>query len=77
MMPYEQILYEVADGIATVTLNRPGKLNAWTPVMENEVYDAMAAAAHDVVRVILLTAPAALLLRRGHRAADQFSDGQA
>jgi enoyl-CoA hydratase/carnithine racemase len=46
----------VADGVATVTLNRPDKLNAWTAQMEKEVQAAMARAeADDQVRVIVLT----------------------
>jgi len=55
-MAYEEILYEVADRIATITLNRPTKLNAWTRTMEQEVEKAMTAAEHDeAVRVIILT----------------------
>ena len=55
-MAYEQILYEVSDRIATLTLNRPDRLNAWTPVMESEVFDAMKQAdSDDDVRVIILT----------------------
>jgi len=55
-MAYEQILYEVQDRVATVTLNRPERLNAWTPVMEREVRAAMTAAtADEAVRVIILT----------------------
>jgi enoyl-CoA hydratase/carnithine racemase len=55
-MTYEQILYEVQDRIATVTLNRPERLNAWTPVMEREVRAAMTeATADEMVRVIILT----------------------
>lgn len=55
-MTYEAILYDVADGIATVTLNRPDKLNAWTRTMQAEVHDAMhRAAADDAVRAIILT----------------------
>ncbi len=55
-MAYETILYEIADEIATVTLNRPSKLNAYTPTMGNELVDAMSKAdADDAVRVIILT----------------------
>ena len=46
-MPYEEILYEVADRVATVTLNRPAKLNAWTPEMEREVREALEQAERD------------------------------
>ena len=56
MNSFEQILYDVADGVATVTLNRPDKLNAWTAQMEKEVQAAMAQAeADNQVRVIILT----------------------
>jgi enoyl-CoA hydratase/carnithine racemase len=55
-MAYEEILYNVSDRVATVTLNRPDKLNAWTSKMEQEVSEAMRAAEHDEqVRVIVLT----------------------
>ena len=55
-MGYEQILYEVRDRIATVTLNRPDKLNAWTSTMGREVRQAMDEATRDeAVRVIVLT----------------------
>ncbi len=55
-MVYEQILYEVTDRIALVTLNRPDRLNAWTPQMEGEVRQAMREASNDdEVRVIVVT----------------------
>lgn len=55
-MAYEEILYDVADRIATITLNRPAKLNAWTGQMEKEVEQAMLAAGQDDdVRVVVLT----------------------
>nr|WP_249167962.1 enoyl-CoA hydratase [Bradyrhizobium elkanii] len=53
---YEHILYEVSDRIATITLNRPDRMNAWTAIMERDVRHAMeAAASDDNVRVIVLT----------------------
>lgn len=55
-MAYEQIVYEVRDAIATITLNRPTRLNAWTPHMGRELYDAFGAAGRDdAVRVIVVT----------------------
>jgi enoyl-CoA hydratase/carnithine racemase len=55
-MSLEEIRYEVKDSIATVTLHRPDKLNAWTGTMEREVRSAMLAAEADSeVRVIILT----------------------
>jgi len=56
IMPNQETQYHVADRIATITLNRPDKLNAWTATMEHEVRSAMAAAESDEnVRVIILT----------------------
>jgi enoyl-CoA hydratase/carnithine racemase len=53
---FTDILYSVADGVATVTLNRPDKLNAWRGQMEQEVRAAMKLATDDdSVRVIVLT----------------------
>jgi enoyl-CoA hydratase/carnithine racemase len=53
---YQHILYDVSDKIATVTLNRPDRMNAWTAIMERDVRHAMeTAAADDNVRVIVLT----------------------
>jgi enoyl-CoA hydratase/carnithine racemase len=55
-MPNQETLYQVADRIATITLNRPDKLNAWTAIMEHEVRSAVERAEHDEnVRVVVLT----------------------
>ena len=55
-MPYTEILYDVADRVATITLNRPDKLNAWTGQMNEELADAFGAAERDeTVRAIILT----------------------
>jgi len=55
-MTNQEVLYNVAARVATITLNRPEKLNAWTAVMEREVREAMATAeADDNVRAIVLT----------------------
>jgi enoyl-CoA hydratase/carnithine racemase len=55
-MQRQETLYEVADRVALITLNRPDKLNAWTAVMEQEVRAALKEAEQDDnVRVIVLT----------------------
>jgi enoyl-CoA hydratase/carnithine racemase len=52
---YDSILYEVDDPVATVTLNRPESLNAWTGTMDREVRDAVERAAADrsVVAIVI------------------------
>jgi len=54
-MEFEQILYEVDDRIATITLNRPDKLNAWTVVMMGELIKAfdMADKDDDILAIIM------------------------
>src|SRR5690349_3537251 len=55
-MTYETLLYEVADGILTLTLNRPDQLNAFTVTMANELEIAFTrASADDDVRAIIVT----------------------
>jgi enoyl-CoA hydratase/carnithine racemase len=55
-MTNQETLYNVADRVATITLNRPDKLNAWTATMDKEVREAMEEAARDDgVRAIVLT----------------------
>jgi len=55
-MEYTQILYSVDDHIATITLNRPDQLNAFTGTMMYEVIDAFDRVdADDDVRVVIVT----------------------
>ena len=55
-MDFETIRYEKADRILTITLNRPDRLNAWTPTMQGELIQALDHAdADDEVRAIVFT----------------------
>ena len=55
-LDFEQIRYEVADRVLTITLNRPDRLNAFTETMMNELIAAFDASdADDDVRAVVVT----------------------
>ena len=55
-MEFTQTQYEVENGIATITLNRPEKLNAFTSVMRREMINILEKADRsDAVRVVVIT----------------------
>ena len=55
-MANQETVYNVSERVATITLNRPDKLNAWTAIMDQEVRAAIYEAEGDPnVRVIILT----------------------
>ena len=55
-MPYENVMYEKDGQIAIITLNRPAKLNALSPALMKELYNALSDAdKDDSVRVIIIT----------------------
>ncbi|MYN43001.1 2-(1,2-epoxy-1,2-dihydrophenyl)acetyl-CoA isomerase [Duganella sp. FT109W] len=72
-MDYQNILFDISDGIATLTLNRPDKLNSFTQAMHDEVRHALkrtaAAAADGSARVLVLTGAG-----RGFCAGQDLSD---
>lgn len=69
-MNYENILFDIADGVATLTLNRPDKLNSFTQAMHEEVRHALHKVGADKsVRVFVLTGAG-----RGFCAGQDLSD---
>jgi 2-(1,2-epoxy-1,2-dihydrophenyl)acetyl-CoA isomerase len=69
-MSYQNILFEIADGIARLTLNRPDRLNSFNDAMHAEVRDALGQVQGDgSVRVLLLTGAG-----RGFCAGQDLSD---
>ena len=56
METYQDIIVETANFITTITLNRPARLNAWTPLMADEVSHAIHAAGKSpATRCIVIT----------------------
>ena len=79
MSTYTQIRYDVSDGIATVTLHRPDKMNAFTAVMMNElltVFDEIDA--DDAVRAVIVTGEGRAFCAGADlsRGAKTFDDGE-
>ncbi len=71
-MEYEQIIYEVEDQIAILTLNRPKRLNAWTWKMHEEFGDVLNRVERDTnVRALIVTGAG-----RGFCAAADLSRGE-
>lgn len=71
-MAYETILFDLAGGVATITLNRPSKLNAFNDQMIGETTDAFKAAGRDeAVRCVVLTGAG-----RGFSSGQDLSDFQ-
>lgn len=69
-MDFETILHDVADGVATITLNRPEKLNSFTEQMHHELRSALSQAKSDAtVRAVVLTGAG-----RGFCAGQDLSD---
>ena len=55
-MDYTEIAYEVEDQVATITLDRPDRLNAFTVTMMRELVDAFDQVdADDDVRAVIVT----------------------
>ena len=55
-MDYSFIGFDVADGVATVTFNRPEVMNAWHEAMRNEVLDALSRVRQDDgIRALVFT----------------------
>src|SRR5680860_293262 len=53
---YENVLVEKADGITTVTLNRPDQKNAMSPALHQDMFDVLTALEYDSeTRVLVLT----------------------
>lgn len=70
-MAFTEILYDVKDKVATITLNRPDKLNAFTGVMMKEMCEAFDLSdADDDVRAVVVTGAG-----RGYCAGADLSSG--
>src|ERR1700685_2355226 len=55
-MDFEQIILDISDGVLTITLNRPERLNAWTAQMGEEMKAALDLAdGDDAVRAVIVT----------------------
>ena len=54
-MAYENIIFEKADQVGRITLNRPERLNAFVGTMREEIYEALVECESDDVRAVVIT----------------------
>ena len=79
---YREIRLDASDGVAMITLNRPERLNAYTPTMGRELHEAFAVCdADDTVRAIVVTGAgkgfcAGADLARGGASFDRTAEGE-
>jgi enoyl-CoA hydratase/carnithine racemase len=77
-MSYETVLYDVSDGVATVTLNRPERMNAWNTLLGAELGDAMATADEDDdVRAVVVTGAGRAFCAGADLSGGEFGGGTA
>jgi enoyl-CoA hydratase/carnithine racemase len=74
---YDDILYDVDDPVAVITLNRPAALNAWTNTMDEEIRDAFRRAEADaaVVGIIVTGAGRAFCAGADMNLLSDLTDG--
>ena len=72
-MTYSQICYDVIRAVATITLNRPERLNAWTPTMAAEFRQAMEQANNDPQVRAIGQRPGLFLRCRGSKPGGLFA----
>ena len=75
---YREILYDVADPVATITLNRPDRLNAWTGRMTDEIRHAVAQAEEDtsVVGIVITGAGRGFCAGADIKGLEDISEGR-
>lgn len=77
-MTYDTVLYATSDGIATITLNRPDRMNAWNARVGVELGDAMATADEDDdVRAVVVTGAGRAFCAGADLSAGGFGGGEA
>ena len=73
-MTWEHILYDKAEGVATITLNRPEKMNAFGGLMRQEIVETLeTAASDDQVRAVVVTGAGKAFCTGGD--VNEFVDG--
>ena len=77
-MEWSELNYAVEDGVGLITLNRPDRLNAWTPTLEVEFRSVIETAQQDdAVRCVVLTGAGRAKTAQRLRARKRLAEFQA